>query len=137
MKQLEEAVASLQGRLLDVKAELNDTRSEEDNNTTVNDETYERVLEESLYTDEETLNKAKPTTPKFTGEFSYEALEYWANKGRSDRETLSENSITNKHTTKHGRYESKPTKLKCDSCDYECKKHTTMKKHLNSKHGGN
>ena len=38
-------------------------------------------------------DQAEPTTPKFTGEFSYIALEYWANKGRSDRGTLGENSI--------------------------------------------
>ena len=38
-------------------------------------------------------DQAEPTTPKFTSEFSYIALEYWANKGRSDRGTLGENSI--------------------------------------------
>ena len=112
MKHLEEIVATLRSQLLNMKYDLNDTISEDNDSTT--DETFKRVLEEIISNNEETRNKAEPTTAKFTGKFSYEALEYWANKGRSDSETFRDNSVTIEDlekSGKHKRYESNSNKL--------------------------
>ena len=75
-----------------MREELNYARSEESD--TVSDETY----------NEETHNKFEPTTPKFTGQFTYEALEYCATKGRSERETLRESSMTIEDRAKRGKH---------------------------------
>ena len=134
---MEETVAIIQGQLLDMREELNYTGSEDSDISYVTDETYKSELKESHSNNEETQNKITPTTPKFTGEFSYEALEYWANKGRSERETLRESSINIEDKAKMGkhiRYESESTKLECEIWDYRCNKQTSRKKHMNSKH---
>ena len=65
-----------------IKYEINnqiENNDESDQESTATNETNKSELEDSNSI--ETEKKPEPTTPKYTGEFSYEALEYWANKG--------------------------------------------------------
>ena len=150
---------TLQGQLLDMREEMNDMKEESEDEsedeTTATDESVVKVscTEKSISVDKDITDKAtKPNT--FTmedveywanketdksarvTEFRIEDLEYWANKGKrieSEREISIEDL---ERWGKHRKYNKLNSELKCEVCNYGCKKSSTMKKHMNTKHGG-